>query len=296
MTPAEKALSETSVIVVCYNSSAVIADSLAPLKDAAAVIVVDNASTDGSAERIAADFPGVTLIRNERNLGYGRAVNQAMDLVETPYALHLNPDAVLPPEMLAKLQEGMVGAGDKCVIAAPLLESPRRGFELSVSGPGEWAQSPIRPEPEGPFCTWFVTGAVWLVRTATWRALGGFDENIFLYHDDFEFCRRATEADYRIVVVPDARGKHLVSQGTTPTTRIRWRKEWNIIWGHLYVLRKYEGAASAKREAWRLIRKHGPKTLFYALVLQRKRFMRDLAVTHAALTHLLRSEDWRPNG
>lgn len=295
MTPAEKALSETSVIVVCYNSSAVIASSLAPLKDARAVIVVDNASTDGSAEHIATGFPGATLIRNERNLGYGRAVNQAMALVETPFALHLNPDAVLPPDMLALLRDGLEACGDRTVIAAPLLESPRRGFELSVSGPGEWAQAPISPEPEGPFCTWFVTGAVWLVRTAAWRTLGGFDENIFLYHDDFEFCRRASDAGYRIVVVPGARGTHLISQGTAPTTRIRWRKEWNIIWGHLYVLRKYEGNESAKREAWRLIRKHGPKTLFYALVLQRKRFMRDLAVTHAAFSHLLRGNNWRPH-
>ena len=295
MTPTEKSLSETSVIVICYNSSAIIADCLAPLKDAAAIIVVDNASTDGSAERIAADFPGVTLIRNENNQGYGRAVNQAMALVETPFALHLNPDALLTPQMLARLMAGISAAGERCVIAAPLLESPNRGLELSVSGPGEWSQAPIWPKPEGPFCTWFVTGAVWLVRTDVWLTVGGFDENIFLYHDDFEFCRRATDADYHILVVPDALGKHLISQGTTPTIHIRWRKEWNIIWGHLYMLRKYSGTATARREAGRLILKHGPKILFYALFLQSKRFMRDLAVTHAALTYLLRSKNWRPH-
>ena len=92
---------------------------------------------------------------------------------------------------------------------------------------------------------------------------------------------------YVIIFAPEARGEHLVSQATQTSRRIRWRKEWNIVWSHLYVMRKHESRGTARAEAWRLLRKHGPKTLFYALVLQPKRFMRDLAVSHAALSFLL---------
>jgi hypothetical protein len=94
-----------------------------------------------------------------------------------------------------------------------------------------------------------------------------------------------TNKGYTILFCPEARGEHLVSQATAPSRRIRWRKEWNIVWSHLYLTKKCDGSATA--EAWRLLRKHGPKTLFYALVIQPKRFMRDLAVSHAALSFLM---------
>lgn len=282
-----KALDETTVVVVAYNSGAVIETGLNALAGARAIVVVDNASTDGSPERLAQRFPDATVVRNAENRGYGRAMNQAMALVETPFALHLNPDAVVTPAALAALHGAAEDNGEKTAIAAPFLYSPKRGLELSLMGPKERNHGPAPCVPEGPFCTWFITGAVWLCRTDVWRALGGFDENIFLYNDDLEFCRRATAESYAVIVVPDARGEHLVSQATRPTVRIRWRKEWNIVWSHLYVEGKYDGRAAARRAAWRLIAKHGPKALFYALIVQPKRLMRDLAVTHAAVSFLL---------
>ena len=131
------------------------------------------------------------------------------------------------------------------------------------------------------------TGAVWLSRTSVWRELGGFDENIFLYHEDLDFCRRASARGYAILVVPAARGGHLISQSTPPSVRIRWRKQWNIVWGHLYLERKFNGVAAARAEAWRLILKRVPRVIFYALVLRPKRFLRDLAMSHAAVSFLL---------
>ena len=285
----EGILSEITVTIVSYNSGAMIEACLGALSETHALIIVDNASTDGSPDRLSRAFPNAKLVRNAQNVGYGTAMNQAMALVETPYALHLNPDAVLTLGALETLLDTLKAGGEKAVLAAPLLIDPNRGLNLNTMGPGEVEGGPISPEPEGPFCTWSITGAVWLVHVSNWRALAGFDENIFLYNEDFEFCRRATRAGYSLLVEPRATGEHLTSQSTPPSLRIRWRKEWNIIWGLLYVTRKFEGPGQATRDAWRLFGKCGLKAIFYMLVLDKKRFFRDLAIAHAAATFLLQS-------
>jgi N-acetylglucosaminyl-diphospho-decaprenol L-rhamnosyltransferase len=257
---------------------------LAPLADAAQIIVVDNASTDDSVELVLQACANADVILNSQNFGYGSAVNQGFSRVQTPYALLINPDAILT----SKAVERLIATAKACTntgIVAPLLYSPKRGLELDLKGPGERSQSSTENIPDGDFCTWFATGAVWLCDMAAWRDVGGFDETIFLYGEDLDLCRRMTNKGYTILLCPKARGEHLVSQATASSRKIRWRKEWNIVWSHLYLTEKYDGSATA--EAWRLVCKHGPKTLFYALVIQPKRFMRDLAVSHAALSFLI---------
>jgi N-acetylglucosaminyl-diphospho-decaprenol L-rhamnosyltransferase len=273
-----------SLVIVNYNSATVIEDCLESVEATAAIIVVDNASRDDSVERIRRICPDAEIILNEENWGFGTAVNQGFAQVKTPYALLINPDAVLRPQAV----ESLIATAQSCEntgIVAPLLYSPKRGLELELKGPGERGLKRMGITPGGDFCTWFATGAVWLCNMTAWRDVGGFDETIFLYGEDLDLCRRMTNKGYTILLCPKARGEHLVSQATASSRKIRWRKEWNIVWSHLYLTEKYDGSATA--EAWRLVCKHGPKTLFYALVIQPKRFMRDLAVSHAALSFLI---------
>lgn len=281
------ALSNITLVVINYNSAGVIENCLAPIDDAVHVIVIDNASTDDSIERVRRVRPDAEIILNKHNIGMGSAANQGFARVKTRYTMLLNPDAVLPSESLQKLYDTAEAANGRAGIVAPVLYSPKRGLELELKGPTERVQVRTDLEPDGDFCTWFATGAAYLCDMTIWKDVGGFDENIFLYGEDNDLCLRMIDKGYLIIFCPEARGEHLVSQATTSTTRIRWRKEWNIVWSHLYLMKKYDSSKTARSEAWRLIRKHGPKTLFYALVFQSKRFMRDLAVTHAAISFML---------
>ena len=283
-------MDDLSIVIVNYNSAAVIKSCLRPLADIGQIIVVDNASTDDSVERVLEVCSKAEIILNSKNIGYGTAVNQGMTRVKTPYALIINPDAVLKIDAIEKL---IITA--KCykntAIVAPLLYSPKRGLELELKGPEGLGHCQTKIKPDGIFCTWFASGAVWLCNMEAWRLVGGFDEKIFLYGEDLDLCRRIIEKRYTILYCPKARGEHLVSQATAPSMKISWRKEWNIIWSHLYLTKKYEGSATS--EALRLISKHGPKVLFYAFIIQPKRLMRDLAVSHAAFSFLLGGEPKR---
>ena len=278
-------MQDITVVQVNYNSAQVFESCLRPLVDAKKIIIVDNASIDDSVSRIEAAFPDARIIRNDRNLGYGTAMNQAVAAATTPYVLQVNPDSVINAENVGKLYEA-AEQNKNAAIIAPLIEHPRRGITLSLMGPEDNRPVPVQSLPEGPFCTWFITGTIWLCRTDLFRRVGGFDESIFLYSEDTDFCLRVVRAGYIILVSPDAVALSLGSHSAPPSIRLQWRKEWNIVWSHLYVTEKFWGKREMRSEAWRLIRKHALKSLFYALILRQGRFRRDLAVTHAAVSYL----------
>ena len=96
-------MDDLSVVIVNYNSTAVIESCLRPLAHITRIIVVDNASTDDSVEQIRQACADADIILNSQNLGYGTAVNQGFARVKTPYALLINPDAVLLPEAVKSL-------------------------------------------------------------------------------------------------------------------------------------------------------------------------------------------------
>ena len=83
---------EITVVVVCYNSKLVIADSIEPLINVAKIIIVDNASGDGSIDFIKLKYPNVQCIINERNLGFGSGINIGFRASNTKYTLVISPD------------------------------------------------------------------------------------------------------------------------------------------------------------------------------------------------------------
>ena len=277
---------DITIATVLYNSREVVEGCLAGFSKEQKIIAVDNGCSDNSASLVSSLHPQARIIRNDENKGYGPAANQALALADTPYVLLLNPDAEMQPgaiSILKKIAEENPDAG----IVAPYLSIPNKGLELDLKGPkGVVYDTPITI-PEGLFSTWSATGAVWLLRVSDWQRINGFDENIFLYAEDLEFCIRLREAGKSIIISPAARGEHLLSRSTPLTKQIQWRKEWNIIWSHLYVTEKHLGAAKARKEISRLLLRHFPKMLFHGAVFERKRFRRDLAIVHAVISFLL---------
>lgn len=282
---------EVTVVVVAYNSAAVIGECLRSLSRAARVIVVDNASTDDTREAARAALPSVEIIENPLNMGYGTANNIGFERSRTPYTLLLNPDAVVEDGTLEKL----AAAGKEypeAAVLAPLLIGPEGELELYVMGFGETTHRRQETPPDGDMCTGFIMGAAMLWRMDAWRRLGGFDEAIFLYGEDTDLALRATAAGDSMILVPDARVRHLGGQSEPPSRQARWRKAWHMTWGSLYVMAKHGREREAGNKAWGMIRRHGLKALFYFLVFRPKRFLGNLARAHAAGAFLKGRPSW----
>lgn len=181
--------------------------------------VVDNASRDGSAGLVAEAAPAATILRNERNLGFTGACNRAIEEIlqrgEAAYVLFLNDDTEVRPGFL----EPLVALADERTLVAPktyLAGQPgvlddavgtfdwRRGtWKRRVLGRVESAsdQYPHRIETANLSCL--------LVPVAAFREVGVLDDAFFVYYDDTDFCRRVSDAGYRILFEPASVVEHV---------------------------------------------------------------------------------------
>jgi hypothetical protein len=226
-------MSSCGIVVVTYNSQAEIGECLdAAMASGADVVVVDNASQDGTLAEIArtgATGRGACLIVNPTNRGFAAAVNQGFAALQTPYVLLLNPDAVLQTS-LEPLQNacnlpGAAGAGGLLVDSEG---KPQTGFMVRrLPTPGAlalealllnrvWPGNRINRRYRGLDLDYSVqleveqpAGAFLMLRRTVWEELGGFDEGFFpLWFEDVDFCRRAIDHGYRLYYCPQAVAKH----------------------------------------------------------------------------------------
>ena len=202
-----------SVVVVSYNGLGDLERCLRSLLNTCdqdvEVIVVDNASSDGSAEFVARAFPDVRLIRNRVNRGFGAACNLAAQLAGGSYLAFLNPDTVVESGWLDELTQVLEETSDAALATSKvlLLDAPDRinaaGNDSNFTGltlcRGAGQPRPRFDEREEVGA---VSGAAFVMRRSVFTALGGFDESFFLYLEDTDLSWRARLAGYRCLYVP----------------------------------------------------------------------------------------------
>ncbi len=194
-----------AVVVVAYDSGDVLErclDSVAGEADE--IVVVDTGGT------LELDRPGVAVVRPGENLGFGGGCNRGVEQVHSDVVVFLNPDTVAWPGAVRALAAALADEGIGAVQARlRLLDRPDRlnsaGNVLHVSGfawPGGYDEP---ADSRGvPREVAYASGAAFALRTATFREVGGFTEELFLYQEDLELCWRLWQRGLRVVVDPAA--------------------------------------------------------------------------------------------
>jgi GT2 family glycosyltransferase len=184
--------------------------SSVPSECASEVIVIDNASADGSWDE-AGSRPGVRLVRNDENVGFGRACNQAAALAAGRHLVFLNSDC--EPEAgwldaLVRCADDDPGIGAaQAVVLHPDGTVNTAGNRLHYLG-FSWAPNGTSPPTGPPSEVTVGSGACLLVPAGRFREVGGFWEAMFLYCEDTDICWRLRLAGLRIVVCPGSRVRH----------------------------------------------------------------------------------------
>lgn len=245
-------MSAVSVVIVNFNAGPGLADTLASLSGGLAgiewdAVVVDNRSTDGSERAAEQTGPGIRLLRQQENLGFGRAVNRGLAATEASLVLILNPDCLVQEGAVARLMKELDRWPD-CAIAGPRTLDPDGALQESARGDPKMltglfgrtaalsrllpglsvvrrnlvSEEAVRSGAESVAVDW-VSGACMLARRAALEDLGGFDEGYFLYWEDADLCRRLRIAGWHIRYVPGAIVRHHVgvSSRSAPSLAIR---------------------------------------------------------------------------
>lgn len=214
---------ELSIIIVSYNCKDLLSEAITSVYTYVTnpeIIVVDNASSDGTEEFIKKTFPAVHFIANKKNLGFSAANNQGFQVSTGQNILLLNPDAMLINKDLEKAL-AFLEKDENCIIGPKLLNEDRS------------LQDSVLPMPsfkdvllESLFLTYFfwldpgqvvkkgnfaLSGACLLLTRQNYEQLQGMDEDLF-WMDDVDLCYRARQAGMKIVYFPDWSVVHIIGQ------------------------------------------------------------------------------------
>lgn len=225
-----------TAIIISHNSEQVLPACLASARGAGlAAVVVDNASSDQSVAL--AREAGAEIIANDKNQGFGRAINQALDVATTEFCLIVNPDIEFDADAPERLLAALKVAPSAAMIAPKLIEPDGRTFALG--------SSPINP----PSATGapLLSGAALLARREELRQIGGFDPNIFLFWEDNDLCRRLIDAGNTLLLAHDVTMKHARGASSTITPGAIYVRRWHQAWSRFYVFRKFGIASDADR-------------------------------------------------
>lgn len=233
---------ELAVVVVNYNTRDLLRECLESVREQGAgavaeVWVVDNASQDGSAEMVRELFPEVRLIARTDNPGYGAAANQGIAACAAPSALLLNSDTRLLPGAAAALARHLE-ENPRAGIIGPRLLNPDGTFQpscfpfltpLNLLALNTWLNRAARAIPgwRSRFLpTWkgtpsraghWVKGAALAIRRESFAAVGGFDEDYFMYSEEVDLCWRALAAGWEVHYAPEACVVHVEGASTSQT-------------------------------------------------------------------------------
>ncbi len=226
---------KTAVVILNYNTRDYLRQFLPPLLDSVKdmdvqVIVADNASKDGSADMMKAEFPSVRLIELDTNYGFTGGYNRALKGLEADYYVLINSDIEVPANWLSPLVEWM-DSHPQCGACGPKLISwnDRSSFEYAGAAGGyidrygyPFCRGRIMQKLEkdnGQYDTpenvMWCSGACLLVRSSVWNELGGLDERFFAHMEEIDLCWRMQLRGWKVTNVPSSEVYH-IGGGTLP--------------------------------------------------------------------------------
>jgi hypothetical protein len=257
---------DLSIIIISYNTCKLLDDCVSsiyckPSWLSLEVIVVDNASSDGSPDMVASKWPLVILIRNTANQGFAKANNQALAICRGRLALLLNSDTQVRGNALEVMVTFLDSHSQVGILGPQLLNAdgtlqPSGNRMPSLLNQIWWSLPLHRIFGAEPWRSRYldrgrdynqlvevdeVSGAALLVRREVWKSIGVLDEEYFFYFEDIDFCMRAKKAGWCVIYLPEAQVMHhwgASSMQAGPGFQPR------SISGHFHYVRKVHGRAA----------------------------------------------------
>ena len=224
---------DVSVIIINYNTKDLVTNCIRSVyasksKYLFEIILVDNASSDGSVEEIRSSFPDVRIIDNKENVGFGRANNQAAAVALGRYLYILNSDTEIEKNVIETVvmygdthaKAGVIGTRSmfpdgklqKTFFKTPTFMSEFVFFAVKIIKSGEWFLFSLNQYKHyslnEPFEVDVISGCSMFVKREVYDKIGLFNERFFMYYEDAEFCCRVNKTELKCIYLPTVFIKH----------------------------------------------------------------------------------------
>lgn len=231
---------ELSIIIINYNVKEFLQNLIHSLQKALSkitheIIVVDNASDDGSVEFIREKFPQINLIVNKTNVGFSKANNEALKVSKGKFILLINPDTIVSEDTITKMID-FINQYPEVGLAGCKILNPDGSLQLACrrSFPGPWTSfckvtglSTLFPKSKlfakynltyldenSTYEVDAISGSFMMMKREAYEKVGGFDEQFFMYGEDLDLCYRIQKNGYKVFYYPGTQIIHYKGEST----------------------------------------------------------------------------------
>ena len=261
-----------TVIIVSFMSEKVIHDCISSIPKDIQILIVDNSNNESFKNQIEKKYDNVRCILSENNIGMGAGNNYGLNEIDTDYGFILNPDVVLRDNTIDEIIIASKKI-DKFSIIAPIMEEENYpNFKLSK-------KKNFKDLNYEPFKVDSVDGFAMLLNLSRLNKIENFsrkkyfDENIFLYLENDDLCKRVNESGENIYVVPKSKIKHLGAKAVDEKYKyeIELSRNWHWVWSKFYFNKKHNGYLNAFIKVCPIFFSASFKSLLYFFINNKKK-------------------------
>ncbi len=222
---------ELTIIITTFNSENVIEQCLNSIKEKCKIIVIENSNNKNLKKKLEDKYKNLSCYLSNENLGYGKGNNFGLAKTKTQYALILNPDVILEENTLENF-----------------LIYAKKYPNFALIGPAI-SNEKIKNETfnKQTFEAKHIKGFAMFLNLNQFKEIGFFDENIFIYLEEIDLCRRVVKNNKKIYLIPEIKVQHLggKSHKETINYEMELSRNWHWMWSKFYFQKKYYGFSLA---------------------------------------------------
>ena len=287
----------TIVIVTYRTDEKILTDCLNSIDPQINILIVENSKNNKFKEKLENKYPNLNVVLSGRNLGYGAGNNFGLTRVKTKFALILNPDVTLEQNFIKELDKYL----DQRINFHIMGVNYRNDTQWKSSGFFSEFDKKIKLKHEEKsnhdsleVVDW-IAGYTMLINLEKFESRKLFDENIFLYFEDFDLCRRIKSIEGKIYSSRDLLAKHLGKKGSTDqdyNLEFEILRNWHWMWSTFYYHKKYYGHLYAVYKNYGKLFRSIFNLFLYTILFNTKKRKIYFARTSGTLNAMLGKKSW----
>ena len=261
-----------TIVIVTFRSEKVIDNCIKSISDQIKIIVVDNSNDQNFKDSLEKKYENVECILSSSNLGMGSGNNLGLNNVKTDYALILNPDVILQENTISEIINESKKI-ESFAVLAPLSEDQKNpNYKIKQNDKKNINNL-------NPFKVKSVDGFAMLLNLKKinqiddFRNKKYFDENFFMYLENDDFCKRLSQCNQNIYIIPKSKIKHLGAKAVSDeyAYEVELSRNWHWIWSRFYYNKKHSGFLYALINGLPVFLSATAKVLFYFFINKKKK-------------------------